>query len=211
VFYTTSGAGTGLPNGAEIFAITVSGATVTSGTHRLSHDAICHSAELAADLALARPPRPAETHPTDPSLKEEITMSRIPRAGRHIRDLLARRTSPPGTAEPRTPQPLGQEPHQASRPGHDSSTRRFVQHVAAAATVAADQHRPTPTTTGSRQRTAIMPRLLPHTIQLCIHCRHNPAGFWVSRNGSRTARRPWCLSCCQDLDPGCYHVNPFDS
>ena len=30
VFYTTSGAGTGLPNGAEIFAITVSGATVTT-------------------------------------------------------------------------------------------------------------------------------------------------------------------------------------
>jgi hypothetical protein len=30
VFYTTSGAGFGLPNGAEIFAITVSGATVTT-------------------------------------------------------------------------------------------------------------------------------------------------------------------------------------
>ena len=30
VFYTTSGAGTGLPNGAEIFAITVTGATVTT-------------------------------------------------------------------------------------------------------------------------------------------------------------------------------------
>jgi hypothetical protein len=30
VFYTTAGAGTGLPNGAEIFAITVTGATVTT-------------------------------------------------------------------------------------------------------------------------------------------------------------------------------------
>jgi hypothetical protein len=30
VFYTTSGAGNGLPNGAEIFAITVAGATVTT-------------------------------------------------------------------------------------------------------------------------------------------------------------------------------------
>jgi hypothetical protein len=30
LFYTTSGAGTGLPNGAEIFAITVRGATVTT-------------------------------------------------------------------------------------------------------------------------------------------------------------------------------------
>src|SRR5437588_10958100 len=30
LFYTTSGAGTGLPNGAEIFAITVRGAKVTT-------------------------------------------------------------------------------------------------------------------------------------------------------------------------------------
>jgi len=52
---------------------------------------------------------------------------------------------------------------------------------------------------------------LPHTIQLCIHCRQNPAGFWVSRNGSQTVRCPWCLSCCQDLHPCCYHVNPFDT
>jgi hypothetical protein len=64
VFYTTSGAGTGLPDGAEIFAITVNGATVTTCTHRLSHDAICHRAELAADLALAR--RPARPKPTPP-------------------------------------------------------------------------------------------------------------------------------------------------
>jgi hypothetical protein len=159
----------------------------------------------------ASTPRLAETHPTDPSLQEEITMSRIPPAGRHIRHLLARRTSPPGPAEPRTPQPLGQESHQANRPGDDSSTRRFVQPVAAAASVAADQHWPTPTATGFRQRTTTVLRLLPHTIHLCIHCRHNPAGFWVSRHGSRTARRPWCLSCCQDLDPGSYHVYPFDS
>ena len=63
-------------------------------------------------------------------------------------------------------------------------------------------HRPPP---GRR------PRRLPHTIQLCIHCQHNPAGFWVSRNSSQTVRRPWCLSCCQNLDPGRYHVQPFDS
>jgi hypothetical protein len=56
-----------------------------------------------------------------------------------------------------------------------------------------------------------MPRLLPHTIQLCIHCRRNPAGFWVSHNGDQTVRRPWCLSCCPDLDPACHHVIPFDS
>jgi hypothetical protein len=56
-----------------------------------------------------------------------------------------------------------------------------------------------------------MPRLLPHTIQLCIHCRHNPAGFWVSRNSDQTTRRPWCLSCSQDLDPACHYIQPFDS
>ena len=63
----------------------------------------------------------------------------------------------------------------------------------------------------SRRRTITMPRLLPHTIQLCIHCRRNPAGFWVSHNGDQTVRRPWCLSCCPDLDPACHHVIPFDS
>jgi hypothetical protein len=71
--------------------------------------------------------------------------------------------------------------------------------------------RPAPTTANSRGRTITMPRLLPHTIQLCIHCRQNPAGFWVSRNGGQTVRRPWCLSCCQDLDPRRYHVNRFDT
>jgi hypothetical protein len=36
------------------------------------------------------------------------------------------------------------------------------------------------------------------TIQLCIHCRHNPAG---SHPSGQTVGRPWRLSCCQDL-PG---------
>ena len=71
--------------------------------------------------------------------------------------------------------------------------------------------RPGTATANSRRRTVTVPRRLPRTIQLCIHCRHNPAGFWVSRNSSQTVRRPWCLSCCQNLDPGRYHVQPFDS
>jgi hypothetical protein len=44
--------------------------------------------------------------------------------------------------------------------------------------------------------------------QLCIHCRGNPAGFWVSPSGGGT-RRPWCLSCCQDLDRGYCDIVPF--
>jgi len=76
--------------------------------------------------------------------------------------------------------------------------------------VAADQDWPSPTATVSRWRTMTVPRLLPHTIQLCTHCRHNPAGFWVSRHGDQTVRRPWCLSCCQDLDPACRPISPFD-
>jgi hypothetical protein len=32
------------------------------------------------------------------------------------------------------------------------------------------------------------------TIQLCIHCMENPAGFWVSRRSGRVVHRPWCLS-----------------
>src|SRR5207245_7562364 len=51
-----------------------------------------------------------------------------------------------------------------------------------------------------RLRTRAVPAQLPHTIQLCIHCRENPAGFWVSRTGGKTVHRPWCLSCCEGLD-----------
>jgi len=47
------------------------------------------------------------------------------------------------------------------------------------------------------------------TVQICIHCKENPAGFWVSRNGSQVVRRPWCLSCCQELDQGLCNVIPF--
>jgi hypothetical protein len=66
-------------------------------------------------------------------------------------------------------------------------------------------------TTNRRLRAITAPRLVPHTIQLCIHCRANPAGFWVSHTTAQTVRRPWCLSCCQHLDSRCYHINPFDS
>ncbi len=38
----------------------------------------------------------------------------------------------------------------------------------------------------SRRRPMIAPRLLPRTVQLCMHCRHTPAGFWVSDKNSKT-------------------------
>jgi hypothetical protein len=82
--------------------------------------------------------------------------------------------------------------------------------VAAGVSVAAGQNRPAATTANSRWRTITMPRLLPHIIQLCIHCRQNPAGFWVGRTSDQAVRRPWCLSCCQDLDPASHHIKPFD-
>src|SRR5437016_10006027 len=43
VFYTTSGAGNGLPNGAEIFAVTVRGATVTTRDVGPTHGGDCGS------------------------------------------------------------------------------------------------------------------------------------------------------------------------
>ena len=57
--------------------------------------------------------------------------------------------------------------------------------------------------------TAIWRRWLPRTIQLCVQCRENPARFWVSRQGDRTARRPWCLSCSDGLDLGRCDVIPL--
>jgi hypothetical protein len=49
VFYTTSGAGTGLPNGAEIFAITVTGATVTTRDIGPTHGGDCGSLAHSPD------------------------------------------------------------------------------------------------------------------------------------------------------------------
>jgi hypothetical protein len=47
VFYTTSGAGNGLPNGAEIFAITVRGATVTTRDVGATYGGDCGSLALS--------------------------------------------------------------------------------------------------------------------------------------------------------------------
>ena len=53
------------------------------------------------------------------------------------------------------------------------------------------------------------PGVLPRTIQLCIHCQQRPAGFWVRCTGGTVMRRPWCLSCCQNLDRDRHDVIPF--
>ena len=47
------------------------------------------------------------------------------------------------------------------------------------------------------------------TVQLCVHCRLRPAGFWVSRNGGRVVRRPWCLACCEELDRSDCEITPL--
>ena len=75
-----------------------------------------------------------------------------------------------------------------SRPGSDGPAAWFLHPAAAGATVAVGQNRPAAATSNFRRRTIPMPRLLPHTIQLCIHCRQNPAGFWVSRDCDQTVR-----------------------
>jgi hypothetical protein len=54
------------------------------------------------------------------------------------------------------------------------------------------------------------PGLLLRAVQLCIHCRQSPAGFWVSHRGGQTVRRPWCLYCSQGLDRDRCDVTPFD-
>jgi hypothetical protein len=99
------------------------------------------------------------------------------------------------------------------RPGRDGFPARLIQDMAAAAGVAVGHRaaRPAVTTTPSRRRALTVPRLLPRTVQLCIHCQQNPAGFWVSRDSARTVRRPWCLACCQELPRDRYDVIPFDS
>jgi hypothetical protein len=99
------------------------------------------------------------------------------------------------------------------QPRGDGFPGRLIQDMAAAAGVAVGHHvaRPVAATTASRRRAPTAPRLLPRTVQICIHCRQNPAGLWVSHAGGQTVRRPWCLTCCQELHPDRYDVIPFDS
>jgi hypothetical protein len=60
-----------------------------------------------------------------------------------------------------------------------------------------------------RPRIISGPRRLPHTFPLCTHCLVNPAGFWVSGKNTSVVRRPWCLSCCDDLDRERCDMIPF--
>ena len=55
----------------------------------------------------------------------------------------------------------------------------------------------------------LSPPRLPRTHQLCVHCRQSTAGFWVSRKNTSVVRRPWCLSCCDDLDREFCDMTPF--
>jgi len=98
-----------------------------------------------------------------------------------------------------------------SRPRRDGFPARLIQDMAAVAGVAVGHQaaRPAATTTGSRRRVLALSRLLPRTVQLCVHCRQSPAGFWVSRRGDQTVRRPWCLACCQELPRDLCDVVPF--
>jgi hypothetical protein len=98
------------------------------------------------------------------------------------------------------------------QPRRDGFPARFIQDMAATAGVAVGQQviRPVATTTASRRHALTAPRRLPRTVQVCIHCRQSPAGFWVSRRGGQTVRRPWCLACCQELARDLCDVIPFD-
>jgi len=95
------------------------------------------------------------------------------------------------------------------QPGRRGFTGQFTQDITAAASVATGQRRPAPTATLPQRCMMIAPRLPPHTVQMCIHCRQRPPGSWASHTTGQTTQRPWRLSCCQGLDPGLCHVIPF--
>jgi hypothetical protein len=98
------------------------------------------------------------------------------------------------------------------RPRRDGLPARFIREVPATAGVVVGHQvaQPVATTRASRRHALTAHRLLPCTVQLCIHCRQSPAGFWVSRRGGQTVRRPWCLTCCQELHRDLCEVIPFD-
>jgi hypothetical protein len=103
---------------------------------------------------------------------------------------VARRASSPGRAELQASQRYGQGPHLARWSGHGGSAAQFIQERAGGPSVAVSQTGPAPAAANSGRQTMTMPRMPPRTIQLCIHCRQNPARFWVSRSSAQTVRRP---------------------
>ena len=111
------------------------------------------------------------------------------------------RLQPPG--DQRRPAPLAGQPDQGR--GRGARLRARGDRVSDSGRAAArgrQRRRTGPFVTIARG----MP---PHTIQLCAHSQQRPAGFWVRRTGGTVVRRPWCLSCCQDLDRDRYDVIPF--
>ena len=62
-----------------------------------------------------------------------------------------------------------------------------------------------------RLRTRAVPAQLPHTIQLCIHCRENPAGSWVSRMGRQDGAPALVPVLLRGLDRDRCDMIPFES
>ena len=136
---------------------------------------------------------------------------------RRICRSLAHLTGPADGVELRASQLAGRAAYRAGGSGLGFAGL-FIRDIAAAASVAAGHPvarpdggtQPATATATTRRRPMTAPRLRPHTVQLCVHCRRRPAGFWVSRKEDQTVRRPWCLSCCPGLDRARCDVTPFD-
>ena len=109
-------------------------------------------------------------------------------------------------------QPPGDQRRPAQRAGHPDHGRSRGAHLRAGRDRVPDAGR-APACGRQRRRpgpiTRIASGMLPRTIQLCIHCQQRPAGFWVRHTGGTVVRRPWCLSCCQDVDRDRCDVIPF--
>ena len=75
--------------------------------------------------------------------------------------------------------------------------------------MAADRLLTSATTPSRGLRNWFRTGMRPCTVHLCVHCRENAAGFWVSGNAGQAARRPWCLSCSLELDRGRHVITRF--
>jgi SAM-dependent methyltransferase len=119
--------------------------------------------------------------PDEDAIRQHHAAPGVPCSDVHQVDSLAL----PGTKPPRRPRWLASDPVKRRIGGDKAGPQR--------------RHR----VPLSGQKIAA--RLPLHTVQLCIHCQKNPAGFWVSTTRGTTARRPSCLSCCQAIrqPPSC--------
>jgi len=178
-------------------------ASPLDGATRSIHEEVVMNCIRRICRSLADRARPASPLPA-PGVTVPAALGRPAAAATRLEQASAAACSQPPVDRPRPVRPTGHPDRGHARAAGFRAGGDRVPDVGRETPRGRQRRRNDPVTT-------IAPGLLPRTIQLCVHCQQRPAGFWVRRTGGMVVRRPWCMSCSQDLDRDDYDVIPFGS